>query len=631
VSRLNLAAYVDLFRTEAREHLGEMERVLLALEAAPAPEHFDLLFRGLHTIKGMAAAMGYREVERLAHALESRGDPLRAGREVLRPATLSLLFEGVDLLRHGVETAGDGGTPADPAPMLARLVADRAGPPGVAPVAAPDGPAPDLPSGPVESVAGEASADRVIQVQLTPECPLKGVRALLVLKRLEAVGSIRGTEPPQARWMQDGFTGRFAVTVRAEVGDDALGDAVRAAGDVARVVVRPALGGDSGRGAGTRTVRLDARRLDTLLDLVSELVITRDRLLRQVEGAGNRTLSRTAQELGRLVSAMQEEVLHTRLLPVSHVFDRIPRLVRDLAQGLGKEVQLVTAGRELEVDRSLLDSLADPVVHLLRNAIDHGIESPDDRRRAGKPPVGLLQLSAVRERAGIVVRVRDDGRGIDRDVVLRRARDQGLVPPGTMALDDEALLRVVAHPGFSTAARVTTVSGRGVGVDVVSTSVRALGGAVALETEVGRGTTFTLRFPVTLAITRALLVRAGGGTYAIPATQVLETLELDPAMRVAVRGRTGISLRDEVVPVVVLAERFGVAPEPRDAEDGPPPLAVVEVAGRRLAVQLDAVLEQRDIVVKPLEAVRGAAPWFSGATLLGDGTPALIVDVASLS
>jgi two-component system chemotaxis sensor kinase CheA len=631
VSRLNLAAYVDLFRTEAREHLGEMERTLLALEAAPAPEHFDLLFRGLHTIKGMAAAMGFREVERLAHALESRGDPLRAGREVLRPATLALLFEGVDLLRSGVETAGEGGTPTDPTPMLARLVADRAGTQTSAPPASPGASASAPPADGGDPGAGHAPADRVVQVQLTPECPLKGVRALLVLKRLEALGTIRGTEPPQARWTQDGFTGRFAVTVRAEVGDDALGDAVRAAGDVARVVVRPALGGDSSRTAGTRTVRLDARRLDTLLDLVSELVITRDRLLRQVEGAGDRALSRTAQELGRLVSAMQEEVLHTRLLPVSHVFARFPRLVRDVAQGLGKEVQLVTAGRDLEVDRSLLDSLADPVVHLLRNAIDHGIESPDERRRVGKPAAGLLQLSAVRERAGIVVRVRDDGRGIDRDVVLRRAREQGLVPPGTVALDDEGLLRVVAHPGFSTAARVTTVSGRGVGVDVVSTSVRALGGAVALETEVGRGTTFILRFPVTLAITRALLVRAGGGTYAIPATQVLETLELDPAMRVVVRGRSGISLRDEVVPVVVLAEQFGVPPEPRDGDDGPPPLAVVEVGGRRLAVQLDAILEQRDIVVKPLETVRGAAPWFSGATLLGDGTPALIVDVASLS
>ncbi len=631
MSRLNLAAYVDLFRTEAREHLGEMERTLLALEAAPAPEHFDLLFRGLHTIKGMAAAMGYRDVERLAHALESRGDPLRAGREVLRPATLALLFEGVDLLRSGVETAGDGGTPTDPTPMVARLVADRAGTPTAAAPAAPGAPASAPPADAGDPVAGQAPADRVVQVQLTPECPLKGVRALLVLKRLEALGTIRGTEPPQARWLNDGFTGRFAVTVRAGAGDDALGDAVRAAGDVARVVVRPALAGDSGPAAGTRTVRLDARRLDTLLDLVSELVITRDRLLRQVEGAGDRALSRTAQELGRLVSAMQEEVLHTRLLPVSHVFDRFPRLVRDVAQGLKKEVQLVTAGRDLEVDRSLLDSLADPVVHLLRNAIDHGIESPDERRRAGKPPAGLLQLSAVRERAGIVVRVRDDGRGIDRDVVLRRAREQGLVPPGTVALDDEGLLRVVAHPGFSTAARVTTVSGRGVGVDVVSTSVRALGGAVALETEVGRGTTFILRFPVTLAITRALLVRAGGGTYAIPATQVLETLELDPAMRVVVRGRSGISLRDEVVPVVVLAEQFGLPPEPRDGEDGPPPVAVVEAGGRRLAVQLDAILEQRDIVVKPLETVRGAAPWFSGATLLGDGTPALIVDVASLS
>ena len=215
MSRLNLAAYVDLFRTEAREHLGEMERTLLALEAAPAPEHFDLLFRGLHTIKGMAAAMGYRDVERLAHALESRGDPLRAGREVLRPATLALLFEGVDLLRSGVETAGEGGTPTDPTPMVARLVADRAGTPTEAPPAAPGAPASAPPADAGDPVAGQAPADRVVQVQLTPECPLKGVRALLVLKRLEALGTIRGTEPPQARWLNDGFTGRFAVTVRA--------------------------------------------------------------------------------------------------------------------------------------------------------------------------------------------------------------------------------------------------------------------------------------------------------------------------------------------------------------------------------------------------------------------------------
>ena len=202
MSRLNLAAYVDLFRTEAREHLGEMERTLLALEVGPAPEHFDLLFRALHTIKGMAAAMGYREVERIAHALESRGDPLRAGREVLRPATLALLFEGVDLLRRGVEAAGEGGTPTDPTPMLARLLADRAGAQGAAPPAvptvSPETHAPD-------STAAPAPADRVVQVQLTPECPLKGVRALLVLKRLEALGSIRGTEPPQARWLQDGL------------------------------------------------------------------------------------------------------------------------------------------------------------------------------------------------------------------------------------------------------------------------------------------------------------------------------------------------------------------------------------------------------------------------------------------
>jgi two-component system chemotaxis sensor kinase CheA len=626
VTRLSLDAYADLFRTEAHEHLEVMERALLALEAGGDSTGVDQLFRGLHTIKGMAATMGYAAVERLSHALESRCEPLRAGREPLRADTLSLLLEGVDQLRREVGAVQQGTARAHTDRLLARLAADGAGaePAAPEPVSRPD----PIRLAPAAAPTGSVREDRLVQVLLTPACPFKGGRALLVLRRLEALGDVLGVDPPQPRWMEDGFTGRFAVSVRSGASDEAVGDAVRGAGDVARVVVQPLLGRALGGETGARTVRLEARRLDTLLDLVSELVITRDRLLRQVDGgAPDPGVRRAAQEMGRLVSALQEEVLRTRMLPVSQVFDRFPRLVRDLARELGKAVRLRVEGQALEVDRSLLEALADPVVHLLRNAIDHGIEPPERRAREGKPAEGELRLVARRERAGIMVQVSDDGRGIDREAVLRKARDEGVVPPDTAHLDDVALLRVLARAGFSTAARVTTVSGRGVGVDAALAAVRAMGGSLALETVAGRGTTFTLRFPVTLAITRALLVRAGGATYAIPAAQVLEALELDPALLVAVDGHPGMLLRDEVVPVVPVAERFGAAAQ---ATDGPPPVVLVEAGGRRVALQLEAVLEQRDIVVKPLDSVRGSPPWFSGATLLGDGTPALIVDVASL-
>lgn len=627
MTRLNLDAYADLFRTEAREHLEAMEGALLTLEAGADPSAMDRLFRGLHTIKGMAAAMGYREVERLSHALESRCEPLRAGREPLRQATLGLLLEGVDHLRQATGALHDGQTWSPAHGFLARLEADG----GIAPPHHPEE-TQDEPSPSPAATPGGSAAERdarVVQVHLAPEASLKGGRALLVLRRLEALGGILAVDPPQPRWMQDGFAGRFTVTLRSGATDAAVADAVRAAGEVAHVEVRPAPGGGIGGDPGLRTVRVEARRLDSLLDLVSELVVNRDRLLRQADGAApDPGLRRAAQDMGRLVSALQEEVLRIRMLPVAQVFDRFPRLVRDLAHALGKEVRLGVEGRELEVDRSLLEALADPVMHLLRNAIDHGIESPADRLAAGKPAAGSLRLSARRDRAGIVVQVRDDGRGIDRDAVLRKARAEGLVPPDTVTLDDGALLRVLARAGFSTATQVTAVSGRGVGVDAAVSAVRSTGGAVMLESLPGVGTTFTLRFPVTLAIARALLVRAGGATYAVPAAQVLEALEMHPELLVTVQGRTGVALRDEIVPVIDLAARFGT---PRDPIDGPPPLVIAEAGGRRVALQLEAVLEQRDIVVKPLDTVRGAAPWFSGATLLGDGTPALIVDVGSLS
>ncbi|QJR35322.1 chemotaxis protein CheA [Gemmatimonas groenlandica] len=640
---MDAARYAALFLSESREHLTEVDDALLALErdrntvdAVAAGAHIATVFRGVHTIKGMAAAMGYVAVEQLSHALESRCEPLRSGAEEWSGDVLALLFDGTDLLRAAVDAVPSGRT--EPTSAMRAFVQRL----GVVPVVAPV-PTPLVAEAPTEALteaaapSGAFGTTRRVDVRLTADCPLKGVRAMIVLAKLSALGTVRGTEPPQERWQDDLFDGAFRLTLQSSATDDEISAAAQSAGDVARVSVKLAtptpVQGTARVSDAPRTVRLDARRLDTLLDLVGELVITRDRLLRAIEQSEHpdRAVVRAAADAARLVATLQDEVLQARMLPVAQVFDRFPRLVRDIARDLGKDVHFTMEGREIELDRSLLDAIGDPIMHLLRNALDHGFEDAETRRAAGKPASGELILRAARDRAAVVIQVQDDGRGIDRDVVLRRAHEQGLVDVKVSTLADDALLQLVAHPGFSTAKSVTSISGRGVGVDVVNTRVRALGGQIDLETITGEGTVFTMRLPLTLAIMRALLVQVGGDTYAIPAAHVMEVLEFNGASR-----RTGaltITVRDEIVPLVALQQRFEDDPlAPAAANpDGVRHVAIVEVAGRRTALLVDALLAQQDIVVKPLDTVRGARPWFSGATVLGDGSPALIVDVSSVA
>lgn len=638
---MDAARYAALFLSESREHLTEVDDALLALErdhanASIAGTHIATVFRGVHTIKGMAAAMGYAAVEQLSHALESRCEPLRSGEEPLSGDVLALLFDGTDLLRAAVDAVPSGRV--DPTSAMRAFLQRLGTAPGAASVAAAAVSAvPTDAMVPTVAPSGSFGTLRRVDIRLTADCPLKGVRAMIVLAKLSALGTVRGMEPAQERWQDDLFDGVFRLTLQSSASDDEIGAAARSAGDIAKVSVTLAAPtpaqGNARVSEAPRTVRLDARRLDTLLDLVGELVITRDRLLRAIEQSDHpdRAVMRAAADAARLVATLQDEVLQARMLPVAQVFDRFPRLVRDIAHDLGKEVHFTMEGRDIELDRSLLDAIGDPIMHLLRNALDHGFEDADTRRAAGKPASGELILRAARDRAAVVIQVQDDGRGIDRDVVLRRAHQQGLVDEQVTTLADDALLQLVAHPGFSTAKSVTSLSGRGVGVDVVNTRVRALGGQIDLETITGEGTVFTMRLPLTLAIMRALLVQVGGDTYAIPAAHVMEVLEFNGASR-----RTGaltITVRDETVPLVALQQRFEDDPHAPAAAnpDGVRHVAIVEVAGRRTALLVDALLAQQDIVVKPLDSVRGARPWFSGATVLGDGSPALIVDVSSVA
>jgi two-component system chemotaxis sensor kinase CheA len=384
--------------------------------------------------------------------------------------------------------------------------------------------------------------------------------------------------------------------------------------------------GESGRGP-SRQIRVDLGRLDALMKHVGELVVAKNRLGAVSTESGDPTLLELSGRISRLVSAMQGEVLASRMTPVGEVFERFPRLVRDLSRELGKRIRFDMEGQTIELDRSVLDEIGDPLLHLIRNAADHGIESPEERVAAGKPAEGRILLSATRERNSVALRVTDDGRGIDRKLILAKARREGAAVEEIDTLTDDLLVRVLARPGFSTAQSVSDVSGRGVGVDVAMTRVRALGGTLEVRSDLGRGSTFLIRVPLTLAIVRALLTEAAGERFALPLAYVAETVEFDRRAVTAVRDREALVVRDHVIPTVHLSDLVSGESRSRSTRQ---PTVILEIGERRTALVVDALLGQQDIVVEPFDAPRGLPPFVGGATILADGMPALILDAAAL-
>jgi two-component system, chemotaxis family, sensor kinase CheA len=617
---MDLSKYATLFLAESREHLKACNSSLLEWEKQPsAPEPVDRLFRAIHTIKGMAATMGYSGVAQLAHGIENLLDGLRGGRLQGNSAVFQLLFRAIDALGKSVEAAG-AEEPPDAA-LLADLdraaEADRSDPP---PAAAGETPPP-------ARRFTDAPRARPIQVAIRPAAVMRGARAALVLRRAETLGAVSTIRPPLAEFERDDFDGRFSFRLQTRSSDAEIIAALRAAGEVEtlEIVEAVAASGDSQPGV-NRQIRVDLRRLDVLMKQVGELVVAKNRLGALAMESRDPVLLEVSERVNRLVSSMQGEVLASRMTPVGEVFERFPRLVRDLSRDLGKQIRFDTEGDEIELDRSILDEIGEPLVHLIRNAADHGLESAAERTPAGKPAEGRILVSAARERNTVAIRVTDDGRGIDRDKVLAKARREGLAPE-TDTLTDDLLVRVLARPGFSTAQQVSGVSGRGVGVDVAMSRVRALGGTLELRSELGRGTTFLIRVPLTLAIVRALLTEAGGERYAVPLAYVAETVDFDRSMVTALRDREALVVRDRVIPTVhlrdLIAARAGSSSNRR-------PTVILEVGERRAALVVDALVGQQDIVVEPFDAPRGLPSFVGGATILADGAPALILDAAAL-
>ena len=630
---MDLSRYANLFLAESREHLQACNRLLLDLERSPqASEPVVGIFRAMHTLKGMAATMGYANLAALSHRAENLLALLRERVAPADPVLIDLLFRAVDVFEQSLDDAVAG---KDDQLTFGTLIGDL-----------------DRAAEQTQSQTGEMRAvrsarettevalgaraepvatGRLIRVAIKPDAAMRGGRAVLALKRAEALGHVTGVRPALSDFEKQEFEGKFSFRLHTDVTDQVIEAAIRGAGDVDTVGIGeapvPAPLEDPAAVGGARHIRVDLRRLDALMNYMGELVVAKGRLAEVVSQTPTPDLEAISARIGRLISELQSEVIQARLTPVWQVFDRYPRLVRDLARQLGKRVDLLIEGGDIELDRAILDEIGDPLLHLLRNAVDHGIESPAERRRAGKHEMGRIVLSAARDRSGVAVRVADDGRGVDRKKILERAVKDGILASMSDELTDDVLLKVLGRPGFSTAAAVTDVSGRGVGIDVVLNRVRALGGAASIESEIGRGTSITLRLPVTLAVLRVLLTRVGRERYAVPLAHVAETVEYDPKKSTSLGGREALVLRDRVIPTTRLRDLLSVTGGGAPLR---PPAIILESGDRKSALVVDALLGQQEIVVEPFEAPRGMLPVFSGATILGDGEPALILDAAAL-
>jgi len=552
----DISKYMKAFIAEAEDNLQDMNRSLLELEKDPSRrELLDEMFRYAHTIKGGAASMEHEEISGLAHAMESLMDRLRSQNIDPGSSVIDILFETFDLLERLVEGAAkQEEQEIDITPHIDRLKEISLAEPPLKPEIAEEAPAPEEPE---KDTLIKKKGSIQIKVKLKEDCVFKSIRAIMVLKKLGKIGEIVSTAPAAREIEDEKFDRSFTVFLTTKKNEEKIRKVVKSVSEIESVdilaVSRPSIKVPARSKAKAQTVRVDIGRLDRLMNLVGELVIDKIRLIRINSMHEIPELSETVVHLDRLITDIQDEVMQSRLVPVDMIFNRFPRMVRDLARAGNKKIDLKIEGTEIEVDRAILDKISDPLIHLLRNAVDHGIESAAERKNTGKPETGFIKLAASRERAHVVIEVTDDGKGIDPDHILDMAVEKGIVIPEERdKLDDKEKLMLVCAPGFSTAEEVTDVSGRGVGMDVVKSTLESLGGVLVIDSKKGKGSKFTTKIPLTMAIARSLLVTVQQETFAVPLANVQEIISIKAEDIQTTKGEEVFSLRGKVVPLIRL-------------------------------------------------------------------------------
>jgi two-component system chemotaxis sensor kinase CheA len=642
---METSEYLPMFLAEGREHLQELNLAVVRIEERPDDqETVDEIFRIAHSLKGMSATMGFAGMAALTHEMEDVFELLRQRKGGLPREAIDVLLECLDALSAAVDAIDESGEEQiEPKPLIERLkglIRERDAEEAAVKEAA---------EAPID-LAELADGRRVVQISATlaEDVQIPSVRAYMVLSALAELGETLACvpSPDDVETFKGTEIDAWMVSERA---DAELAAVVGAVSDVAHVEVFEAISdaavetGDEvieeapkqeaaapkkagGHGKGSSTVRVDAERLDQLMHFMGELVLHRTQVEALAADADVPGLSQAMQNLTRTSHALQAMVMQVRMIPVEAVFLRFPRLVRDLSTKLGKQVELELVGKDTELDRTVVDALGDPLVHLIRNSLDHGLEGPEERQKAGKPATGTLHLSARHAGGNVVIEVRDDGHGINPAKVAQKAAERGLIAADAVETTDMAkAIELLFHPGFSTAEVTSDISGRGVGMDAVRTTIRELGGEVIMTSEQGQGTVAQIRLPLTLAIMAALLVEADGRPFAIPLDRIERTVRLADHTVRSVAGSRMLVMRDGVLPIVDASERFG-GPQRRDDEYA----VVVRGATGSLAVTVSTLFGQRELVTRPLPPEVAENSALSGAAVMSDGQIALIVDCDAL-
>ena len=624
---------VEEFLVESHENLDQLDSDLVALEQDPnSRERLSSIFRTIHTIKGTSGFLAFNRLEEVTHVGENMLSRLRDGELALTPARTSVLLQMVDTVRSlltSIEASGGEGS-VDVSAVVAAITAAMDD--------APAAPAAGSPRRAPPRRRRRPPPRRRRRRRRPPprrrrrrRRPRPGARPPGRRGRPPRARRPRPRPPPRRDHRRARDRGPGPRRRAARGGSRR---AARAAGEHVDTDAAPAASGDGQRRAvADSTIRVDVDLLDELMLLVGELVLTRNQIVQNVARQTDTDLIRASQRLNLIASELQEGVMKTRMQPIDHIWSKLPRVVRDLGLQLKKSIRLEMEGRETELDKTLLEAVKDPLTHLVRNSVDHGIEAPEARSAAGKPAEGVLTLRARHESGQVVVEVADDGAGIDPAKLGAKAVERGLVTAAALERMGPAdVLQLIFLPGFSTAAAVTNVSGRGVGMDVVKTNIESIGGTIEVESEAGRGTVCRLRIPLTLAIVPALTVECAGDRYAIPQISLQELVSLD-AEKAAnaveeVGGAQVYRLRGELLPLVRLTDVLGLTSE---RHDGHVVIAVLRSEGRRFGLVVDRVINTEEIVVKAVGGQLKAIGLYSGATVLGDGTVALILDVQALA
>lgn len=676
MNTLDVNQYLDIFLDESREHLQTCNEKLLDLEKNPTDlQLVNDIFRAAHTLKGMSATMGFDDMAHLTHHLENMFDAIRNEQMIVTPESMDTMFEALDHLEAMVQSIAEGGDGKRDVTEISKkldVTGSHAEAASSVETADASAAANDLDYNEFERTVLDEAREQgfkcyELNVTLSEACLLKAVRVYMIFERLNEAGEVVKTVPNAELLESEDFESEFSISYLSKQPMDEVQKIVTAISEVEKVEISevsafeeaapaekqevqpeqkkeetsvpavkapandaPKANGNNGAAAGgTKTIRVNIDRLDSLMNLFEELVIDRGRLEQIAKELENNELTDTVERMTRISGDLQSIILNMRMVPVETVFNRFPRMIRQLTKELNKKIELIIEGAETELDRTVIDEIGDPLLHLLRNSLDHGIESPEERVKKGKPEKGTVLLKAYHSGNHVFIEVEDDGGGINRKKVLEKALERGVITEREVeTLEDHQIDSLIFAAGFSTADTISDISGRGVGLDVVKNKLESLGGSVSINSTEGQGSLFSIQLPLTLSIISVLLVKLEEETFAIPISSIIETAVIKKSDILQTHDREVIDFRGFIVPVVYLKKQFHV-PNANELEEELH-IIVVRKGDKLTAFVVDSFIGQQEVVLKSLGDYLPNVFAISGATILGDGQVALIVDCNAL-